>query len=199
MTRSNSPNLDRDVLDFMPAYKIVKPNAAGIFYSIGSYPDTVDLKANLEPSILLLEPLTSRPEASKTPKSKSRAHLHLPLAERGYNRVSEKLGIVEPMRLPLLTSAPPQRFEQSNSCKLSIDEEPEPEIDENRSSLLMLEPLLLMPSRTTVTTATDRRRELASKKRLAHSEHLKLVKIVIAYTLTFLLLVSITFYVVYFR
>ena len=62
---------------------------------------------------------------------------------------------------------------------------------DNRSSLLLLEPLLLMPE-----LAGTRRKP--PKNRITHSEHVKIVRMVIAYTLSFFLLAIITFYIVYF-
>ncbi|CAL7951983.1 unnamed protein product [Xylocopa violacea] len=61
----------------------------------------------------------------------------------------------------------------------------------NRSSLLLLEPLLLMPE-----LGSSRYRH--GKNRISQSEHVKVVKIAIAYTISFFILASITFYIVYF-
>lgn len=61
----------------------------------------------------------------------------------------------------------------------------------NRSSLLLLEPLLLMPE-----LGNSRYRH--GKNRISQSEHIKIVKIIIAYTLSFFILATITFYIVYF-
>lgn len=60
----------------------------------------------------------------------------------------------------------------------------------HRASLLMLEPILIMPD------FTEPRR--SDKNRITHSEHVKIVRIVIAYTLSFFLLAIVTFYIVYF-
>lgn len=62
---------------------------------------------------------------------------------------------------------------------------------QHRSSLLMLEPLLMMPDFPTS-------RSSSLKNRITHSEHVKIVRMVIAYTLSFFLLTIVTFYIVYF-
>ncbi|KAH0550449.1 uncharacterized protein LOC123262002 [Cotesia glomerata] len=62
----------------------------------------------------------------------------------------------------------------------------------HRASLLMLEPILMMPDLEN----TNKRR--SNKKRITRSEHVKIVRIVIAYTLSFFLLAIVTFYIVYF-
>ena len=185
------PSASREhVTDFMPIFKLTKSNTSGIFYNIGTAFDLLDLKKSLEPSIILLETTNSlrRMDGNNTPVN------HRIFLDKGYSRISEKCA-VEPIT------------KDEDDFKVNIDFEIElrnwtektvsrrDEVDEheqNRSSLLMLEPLLLVSSETT------NRRQKYETKRLAHSEHLKLVRIVIAYTLTFIILVSITFYVVYF-
>ncbi|XP_074097487.1 uncharacterized protein LOC141526390 [Cotesia typhae] len=63
----------------------------------------------------------------------------------------------------------------------------------HRASLLMLEPILMMPD-----LAENINKRRSSKKRITRSEHVKIVRIVIAYTLSFFLLAIVTFYIVYF-
>jgi len=65
------------------------------------------------------------------------------------------------------------------------------EHQESRPSLL-LEPLLLTPE----LTSSGHRKNM--KNRIVRSERAKVVRIIIAYILSFLILASITFYIVYF-
>lgn len=62
----------------------------------------------------------------------------------------------------------------------------------NRSSLLLLEPLLRMPEKVNFEYRGD------IKSRTSQSERMKISRIIIAYALSFLILTSITFYIVYF-
>jgi len=64
--------------------------------------------------------------------------------------------------------------------------------EHRRSSLLLLEPLLLMPESVNSEHRED------TKNRTAQSEDTKIIKIILAYVLSFLILASITFYIVYF-
>lgn len=104
-----------------------------------------------------------------------------PSPNKGYSRISEKA-----------PGAEQRDFKLSITDWREEEEQEQEKFDRNRASLLLLEPLLLAPRPGSL------QRKLDKDRLLARSEQLKLVRIVIAYTLTFLLLVSITFYVVYF-
>lgn len=177
------------------AYNYVKPNACGIFYSHGPPRDVFDLNTTLKPNIIFIGEYKMRMVNTE---------FYHRCANHFYARVS-KSGITptafQVNHNNILSSIKHIGYDTDlqnwmnyrndvfRSHSLKQDDATDPRA--NRSSLLLLEPLLLMPE-----LGSSRYRHV--KNRIAQSEHVKIVKIVIAYTLSFFILVTITFYIVYF-
>lgn len=181
-------------LDFMPIYKFMKPNAAGIFYTVCLAPDLTDLKSSLEPSIVLLEKSNhfSRVE-------KSKVQIFHKIVDKGYNRISEK-GIIAPIFSPSKIKDVTFEFKvdmnlESESHKLlkeMVNHEDRNNFEQDGENLVTLVPLLQVLSETTNAKFKFK------KNSLSHSEHINLMKIIITYVSTFIFLLSLTFYLVYF-
>lgn len=175
-------------------YTFTKTNASSIFYFNGSSRDTFDMKISLTPNILL---------NSGQMKGVVNTDLYHRCASNYHTRVSNT-GVAPAFRVDhnnILSSIKHVGYDtdlqnwmnyRNDVFRTHGFKQDDPiEHRANRSSLLLLEPLLLMPEFT-------RPRNEHRKNRYAQSEHMKIVKIVIAYTLSFFILATITFYIVYF-
>lgn len=176
-------------------YNYIKTNASSIFYFYGEPRDIFDTKAALKPNILLI---------SCDTKDVVNTELYHRCASNFYTRISNN-GIA-PMTFHMnhndilstikhigydtdLQNWMNYRNDVFRSHGFKQDDAIEHRA--NRSSLLLLEPLLLMPELTSP-------RYRHGKNRISQSEHVKIIKIVIVYTLSFFILATITFYIVYF-
>ncbi|XP_017877192.1 uncharacterized protein LOC108623294 [Ceratina calcarata] len=176
-------------------YNYVKPNACSIFYSHGSPQDVFDLRMTLKPNIILIGDYKMKRVNTEFYHRRIN-HFYTRVSRNGISPTafhvnhSNILSSIKHIGYDTdLQNWMNYRNDVFRSHSLKQDDATDPRA--NRSSLLLLEPLLLMP-------------ELGSsgyrhvKNRIAQSEHVKIVKIVIAYTLSFFILVTITFYIVYF-
>lgn len=193
---------DQDSDNFIPVYNTAKPNTSGILYSNNLSTDVFDLKSTLEPTIRLL--------VDNDFRGLSNTELYHRNAKNFYSRKSangfapmvfndmRNNGLLETIKsigyetdlnnwMNYRKDVVKLRNSKPNELPLSVIE-PHPD----RSSLLLLEPLLLMPE-----LSSNPRRNQA-KNRITHSEHLKIVRMMIAYTLAFFLLAIVTFYIIYF-
>lgn len=188
--------------DYMPVLNLTKAGSPGILSFPSAHRDVFDLGTELEPCVSLLN------GSSNADQSNTRVYHRS--ANQHYSRVST-IGRQQPMIFRRIKSNRKFSTIKSIGCDENTinwmdydydmrterslakgDEDQSPSIvQHNRSSLLLLEPLLLMPE------ITSTRKNLA-KNRITHSEHVKIVRMVIAYTLSFFLLAIITFYIVYF-
>jgi len=171
----------------------MKTNAAGIFYSHCWPQDIFDLKTLLKPNIRVISHVTRDTVAN--------AHLYHRYINNCHARVP-RTGCT-PMifyRNHTITMSTKRISHNDNSSDLLIyapehQSKNENDIKEhqgNRPSLLLLEPLLLAPE----LTSSGHRKNM--KNRIVRSERVKVVRIIIVYILSFLILASITFYIVYF-
>lgn len=190
---SNSLNAQAYAIqDYMPVCNLVKTNASSIFYLNGPPQDVFDLKSILEPSIFITDNIFS---------GIANTQLYHRNANNFYCRVS-------------INGSTPMIFQKNRSSTLNAIKSTGYETDlhnwmiyrndlatlrnlkqnechPTRSSLLLLEPLLLMPD-------LANSRQNRAKGGITRSEHLKIIRMMIAYTLAFFLLAIITFYIVYF-
>lgn len=176
--------------DCMLVYNYAKTNTTGIFYSCWPR-DVFDLHSLLKPSIHVI----------------NRACCNLVVNTQLYHRCinsyhvrTSRAGCV-PMtfyrdhgilisctkRISYNDSQDPPIYQMHRSKNDHTDEH-----RDNRSSLLLLEPLLLMPE------SPDSELREDTKNRISKSEQTKIIRIIAAYALSFLILASITFYIVYF-
>lgn len=175
-------------------YNYLKTNASSIFYVYSPLQDVFDLKTALKPNILI----------NSGTKGVVNTELYHRCASNFYTRISNQ-GIA-PMIFHInhnniLNSIKHVGYDTDLQNWMnyrndifrshSFKQDDVPDHRANRSSLLLLEPLLLMPE-----LGSSRYRH--EKNRISQSEHMKIVKIVIAYTLSFFILATITFYIVYF-
>lgn len=176
-------------------HNYLKTNASGIFYSYGPLRDRFDLKTVLKPNIILI---------SSETREVVNTELYHRCASNFYARVSNNgiapttfstnhnniLSSIKHIGYDTdLKNWMNYRNDVFRSHNVKQDDTIDPRA--NRSSLLLLEPLLLMPE---LRNSGYRH----AKNRISQSEHVKIIKIVIAYTLSFFILATITFYVVYF-
>ncbi|XP_071555149.1 uncharacterized protein, partial [Temnothorax nylanderi] len=177
--------------DCMPVYSYAKTNAGGIFYSHCWPRDVFDLQSLLKPSIRVV----------------NRAPCNLIVNTQLYHRCINSYHVrtsragCAPMtfyhdRDTLMSCT--KRTSHNDSQDQLIYQVPRLRDDDtgehrrNRSSLLLLEPLLLMPE----SADSERREDI--KNRTSRTERITIIRIIMAYVLSFLILTSITFYVVYF-
>ncbi|KAG7212050.1 hypothetical protein KM043_012406 [Ampulex compressa] len=184
-----------NVQDCMPVYNCSKTNCSSIFYLHGLPEDIFDLRSVLGPHIFLMSG-----SFAETPNTQ----LYHRSVNDVYARTSKNGCMPMTFRLnhEVLLSSIKQagygtdlqnwmNYRNDVLQSRSIKQEDAGEHQPNRASLLLLEPLLLMPELRSP-------RYRPAKNRLSHSEHMKIVRIVIAYTLSFFILAIITFYIVYF-
>lgn len=177
--------------DCMLIYSYTKTNAVGIFYSPYWPRDVFDLQLLLKPSIHVI----------------NRAYCNLVVNTQLYHRYINSYH-VRTSRI----GCTPMTFYHDRDTQISCTErishndsqdsliyqmrrskdDHTGEHRGNRSSLLFLEPLLLMPE------SMDSRHREDTKNRILRSERRKIIRIIMAYALSFFILASITFYIVYF-
>lgn len=174
--------------DYMPVINVIKTYQSGIFYAQNNYRDSFQLRSILSPHIQMCD--------EEMEDSNWNTEVFHRLAVDVFCRVSKNL-VFKPKIFDNLREEPFQYWmgyenptrrgncDRPDELRLSV------RIHHHRSSLMLLEPLLMLPD---VPTARERQ----EKHRIAHNEHVKIVRIVIAYTLSFFLLIIVTFYIVYF-
>lgn len=176
--------------DCMLVYSYAKTNVAGIFYSHCWPRDVFDLQSLLRPSIHVV----------------SRVSCNLVVNTQLYHRRINSYHVNRTSRsgyIPMTFYHDCHTLVNSTTCinrndsqDLLIYQMHQLKDDdivinrEKRSSLLLLEPLLQMPA--------DSERGGNIKSRISQSERIKIIRIIMAYALSFLILASITFYIVYF-
>jgi len=169
-----------------------KTNAAGIFYSHCWPQDIFDLKTLLKPNIHVISHVTRDIIAN--------AHLYHRYINNCHARVP-RTGCTSTIfyRDRAITMSTKRMSHNDNPSDLLIyapeqskNKNDIKEYQGNRPSLLLLEPLLLTPE----LTSSGHRKN--TKNHIVRSERVKVVRIIIAYILSFLILASITFYIVYF-
>lgn len=184
---------DRNLQECMLIYNYAKTNAAGIFYSHCWPRDVFDLRSLLKPNICVLN-YPCRDVIVNT-------QLYHRYVNNHYVRIS-KAGYA------------PMTFYRDNSTMISCTrrisydnddlqdspiypthESKDNEYRRNRSSLLLLEPLLLTTDDIKLASSGHKKN---TKNRPLRSECVRIVRILIAYAVSFLILASITFYIVYF-
>lgn len=178
--------------DRMLIYSHVKTNAAGIFYSHRQQ-DVFDLESLLRPNIRVIS------------HARRNAAVNTHLYHRRVNNYcvrTSRTGCAS-MTFYCNRRIMPNHAKRTSCCnddsQASLihrthrsNEDNIEESRRNRSSLLLLEPLLLMPE---LTNSGQRK---SRKNRVFRSKRTKMVKMLIAYVLSFFILAGITFYIVYF-
>lgn len=170
--------------DYMPVFNLSKTNASGIFYFSAPL-DVFDLKSSLEPDIIL-----ENSEFSGIVNT----HIYHRRERKFCNRLS-KIGnfsmkfnskdLINWMNLPEVKMRNLKNDHLIEASQLFRESQP------NRTSLLLLEPLIFMPNFPSC-------KRNFSKISISDADSLTLVKIVIFYTLAFFIVTIITFYIVYF-
>lgn len=190
--RTNDSPQSSQLCDYMPVCNLAKTNVSGILYFSGPQ-DVFDLKSSLGPEIVMMN-------------SEFNGIVNTQMYHRrgsdSCSRISQTWNT--PMRFQAKESSLSNfksfgfnadlnswvnlrhQVKNSRENEFSIAES-----QPNRASLLLLEPLIFMPS-------FSQGKMNFSKSRINHTEKLTLAKIVIAYTLAFVIVTIITFYVVYF-
>lgn len=191
---------NNNIQDCMPFYNYSKTTKSGIFYLCGPPKEIFDLKTTLDSEIIIISSTVN------LVNDVVNTQLYHRYINDRYTRIS-KNGYI-PMTFEVnhdnilstiknigydtdLQNWMNYRNNFLQSCTSKQDELVLTEHHPNRSSLLLLEPLLLMPD-----LANPRQRQ--NKNRISHTENIKIIKIIIAYTLSFFILAMITFYIVYF-
>lgn len=190
---------ESDIEDFMPLYNYSKTTKSGIFYLSGPPKDIFD-NTTLKPEFIIVSSIVD------VVNDVVNTQLYHRYINDTYARISNNGNI--PMTFEVnhdnilstiknigydtdLQNWINYRNNVLQSCTSKQNELSLLEHHPNRSSLLLLEPLLLMPDLTNT-------RQRHNKSRIPHTEHMKIIKIIIAYTLSFFILAIITFYIVYF-
>lgn len=191
---------DNDIKDCMPCYNYSKTTKSGIFYLSGPTKDIFDLKTTLEPEIIIIS------STANVVSDVVNTQLYHRYINDTYTRISYNgytpmtfevnhdniLSTIKTIGYDTdLQNWINYRNNVLQSCSSKQNELSLPDHQPNRSSLLLLEPLLLMPDLTST-------RQRHNKNRIPHTENVKIIKIIIAYTLSFFILAIITFYIVYF-
>lgn len=179
---------DLNLRDCMLIYNYSKTNAASIFYSHCWPRDVFDLKSLLKPNIHVLN-YPSRDVIVNT-------QLYHRYVNNHYVRIS-KAGCASMTFYhdgSTIISCT-RRISYNNDDlqdSLIYPMHESKEYRQNRSSLLLLEPLLLSSE------LASSRYKKNIKNRASRSERVKIIRILTVYALSFLILASITFYIVYF-
>lgn len=185
VNRSLHSQYDRNLHDCMLIYNYTKANAAGIFYSHCWPQDVFDVKSVLKPNIYVI---------NRTCNAIVNTQLYHRYINNYHTRISRAgcIPMIFYCERDTIVSHTKHISYNNNSLQKSLTKNDD--IDDyrrNRSSLLLLEPLLLMPESTSCVRGKN-------NNRILQSEEAKIVRIVIIYALSFFILASITFYVVYF-
>lgn len=192
--REDSPNdslsfqYDRNLQDYMLIYSYTKTNAASIFYSHCWPQDVFDLTSLLKPNIYVLNNSCYDVIAN--------TQLYHRYVNNHYVRLS-KAGCASMTfyrdRSTMINCTRCINYNNDNNSQdlpiYPMHQLKDYEYQRNRSSLLLLEPLLLTPE----LISSEKKN---TKNRV--SERIRIVRILTVYALSFLILVSITFYIVYF-
>lgn len=181
---------DRNLQDCMLIYNYTKTDAAGIFYSHCWPRDVFDLRSLLKSNIYVLN-YSYRDVIVNT-------QLYHRYVNNHYVRISKAGCASMTFYRDSSTIISCMRCINYNNDDLQdssiylMHESKDNEYRRNRSSLLLLEPLLL----TSELTSSGHKKN--NKTRALQSERVKIIRMLIAYALSFFILASITFYIVYF-
>ncbi|KAL7292423.1 hypothetical protein TKK_0014011 [Trichogramma kaykai] len=171
--------------DFIPIYKSSRNGASGTFHNDGSIVQPNDFQFSFESNALLLasnsnqQNYSSRTENYNFPESKV------------YNEFSEKVVDIE-MNTAIVS---PTKHKNATMKVPILEQNPAVEQVENlnnRTSMLMLEPLFIAISGTKPKLIKN-----PSYYNTKMSERKKLIKILTAYCFTIIFVISIAFYLVY--
>lgn len=177
--------------DYMLVYNYTKTNVAGIFYFHCWPRDIFDLQSLLKPSIHVVNRTCCNLVVNTHLYHRCINNYHVRISRAGCTPMTfyRDYGtlINSTKHISHNDSQDPPIYQVRRSKGDHTDE-----YRGNRLSLLLLEPLLLMPE-----SADSERRE-NTKNRISRSEHAKIIKIIMIYALSFLILTGITFYIVYF-
>ncbi|XP_067214213.1 uncharacterized protein, partial [Linepithema humile] len=180
--------------DCMLIYSYAKTNAAGIFYSHRPR-DVFDLKSLLKPSIRVISHACRNAVVNTQLYHRRVNNYYVRISRTGcasmtfYCNRGTMINCTKRMSCYNDDSQDSLIHRTYRSNDDSIEES-----RRNRSSLLLLEPLLLIPE---LTSGRSGRRK-NSKNRVFRSKRTKIIRILIAYVLSFFILAGITFYIVYF-
>lgn len=184
-------NADQDQ-DCMLIYSYVKTNAAGIFYSHCWPRDVFDLEAILKPNIHVIS--RARDVVVNTQLYHRYVNnYHVRISRAGCAPMTFRHDRSTIVDCTKRISCNDDLHDSLNYLRHQLkDDDNDERCRRDRSSLLLLEPLLLMPE------LASPRHDRKNKKPVVRSERTKVIRILIAYALSFFVLASITFYVVYF-
>jgi len=180
----------RDCMPQMLVHSYVKTNVGGIFYSHCWPQDVFDLQPLLKPSIHVVNRTHRNLVANTQLYHRCINNYHVRTSRAGCTPMTFYHGdtLINCMkRISHNDSQEDPFIYQKHRLRDDMSER-----RENRSSLLLLEPLLLMSE------SVDSRHQENIKDRISRSEGMKVIKLIMAYTLSFLILAIITFYIVYF-
>jgi len=174
--------------DYMLVYNYTKTNVAGIFYFHCWPQDIFDLQSLLKPNIYVINRTCCNLTVNTHLYHRCINSYHVRTSRAGCTPMTfyhDYDTVISSTKYISHSENPP--IYQVRRSKDHIDE-----YRRSRSSLLLLEPLLLIPE-----SADSEQRE-NTKNKISQSECTKIIKIIIIYALSFLILTSITFYIVYF-
>ncbi|XP_018405399.1 PREDICTED: uncharacterized protein LOC108781812, partial [Cyphomyrmex costatus] len=176
--------------DYMLVYNYTKTNVAGIFYSHCWPRDIFDLQSLLKPSINVVNRTCCNLVVNTQLYHRCIINYHVRTSRAGCTPMTfyRDYGtlISSTKQISHNDSQDPLVYQVYRSKDDHTNEH-----RRNRSSLLLLEPLLLMPE------STDSEHRENTKNKISQSERTKIIKIIMIYALSFLILTSITFYIVY--
>ncbi|KAK2583600.1 hypothetical protein KPH14_009542 [Odynerus spinipes] len=172
---------DNDIQDHMPLYNYSKTTKSGIFYLSGPTKDIFDLKTTCKPELIIISSTVN------VVNDVVNTQLYHRYINDTYTRISNN-GYI-PMTFEVnhdyilstiknigydtdLQNWINYRNNVLQSCSSKQNELSLPEHHPNRSSLLLLEPLLLMPDLTST-------RQRHNKNRIPHTEHLLAISVYI--------------------
>lgn len=177
--------------DCMLIYSYAKTNAAGIFYSHRPQ-DVFDLKSLLKPSIRVISHVRRNAIVNTQLYHRCVNNYYVRISRTGCAPMTFYCNHSTIMNCAKRMSCYNDDSQDSLIHRTYRSNDGVEESRRNRSSLLLLEPLLLLPELTN----SDRRKN--NKNRVFRTKRTKIIRILIAYMLSFFILAGITFYIVYF-
>lgn len=182
------PQYDRS-RDYMLVYSYAKTNVAGIFYFHCWPRDIFDLQSLLRPSIQVVNHARCNLAVNTELYHRRINNYHVRTSRTGCTPMI----FYHDCRTLISCTTPISRNDSSDPLYQMHRSRDDDIVNRgNRSSLLLLEPLLRMPE------SVDSENRGNIKNRLSQSERVKISRIIMAYVSSFLILASITFYIVYF-
>ncbi|KAL0121631.1 hypothetical protein PUN28_006858 [Cardiocondyla obscurior] len=170
--------------DYMLVYSCTKTNAASIFYTRCRPQDIFDIQSLLRPSIHVMNRVSRNPLVNTQLYHRYINNYYVRISKAGCTPMTFYRNCDTPMNHTARNDAQDPLIYEVNRLRDDVGER-----RKDRSSLLLLEPLLLKPGC---------KYQEATKNRGLQSENTKIFRIIMAYALSFFILASITFYIVYF-